>query len=174
MGQTNINAVEHKCSRCRNIRPIREFPYPKEVWWCLLCWQAHREKQSQRQRERRLSALKEYLCKPRPSSWRDVPYRSKGGLLALPPFQREKAESEHNRLVAECKRQGILVTKEKNASLWANAIFIVKYVRTGKMRSWVSNSKKRLKQWQRLQEKQRAEEFKALPLSRRCKVLPCG
>jgi hypothetical protein len=100
-----------------------------------------------------------------------VRYKSKGGLAALSPLQRYQAQIEYNKLIESCKRDGIPITQKKSASLWANAIHIVKNVHTGRMRSWVWNDRKRWKQWERLQEKQKAEEFKSRPLSQRRKVL---
>lgn len=171
MGQTNINVSEHRCSKCRNIRPIHDFPHPKVVWWCHPCWRTHRETQKEKRQQKFRAALEEYFSRPRSTGWLGRRYRSKGGLAVLPPSQQDGAQFELNKLIQKCKLQGIPLTQKKIASLWGNAIYIVKYVRTGKMRSWVSHSRKRRKQWQRLQEKQKAEEFKAQPLSRRCKVL---
>ena len=174
MGQTQTNVVEHACSWCRNVRPIHDFPYPKEVWWCRGCWRLHREKQNEQRQQKRQAALKEYLFgRHPPRSWQYAPYKSKGGLAALSPLQRYQAQTEYNKLIENCKRAGVPISRKKSASLWANAIYIVKYVRTGKMRSWVSNNRKRWKQWERLQEQQKLEEFKGKPLCTRSKVLPC-
>jgi hypothetical protein len=173
MGQTNVNVTEHICSRCRNRRPIHDFPYPREVWWCSGCWCLHRQKQNEQRRQKRQAALKQHLFKSRPSSWRVARYKSKGGLAVLSPLVRYQAQIEYNKLVEDCKRRGILITQKKSASLWANAIHIVKNVRTGKMRSWVSNHRKRVKQFERLQAQQKLEEFKGKPLCTRSKVLSC-
>jgi hypothetical protein len=174
MGGTNTNVTEHICSRCRNRRPIHDFPYPREVWWCSDCWRSHRKKQNEQRRQKRQAALRQYLFNPRPPrSWQYAPYKSKGGLAALSPFQRYQAQAEYNKLIENCKRGGVPISQKKSASLWANAINIVKNVRTGKMRSWVSNNRKRKKQWERLQEQQKLEEFRAKPLCTRSKVLAC-
>jgi hypothetical protein len=175
MGRTNTNVAEHACSRCRNLRPIHDFPHPEVVWWCLVCWQKYREKQNEKRRQERQAALKQYLFRPRPPrSWRFVHYKSKGGLAALSTSQRSEAQAEYNKLVERCKREGVPITQKKSASLLANAIHIVKNVHTGRMRSWVSNCRKRWKQWERLQENQKTEDFKAKPLFQRVKVLSCG
>ena len=174
MGETNVNVNEHICSRCRNRRPIHDFPYPREVWWCSGCWRLHRKKQNEQRRQKRQAALRQYLFKPRPPrSWQYARYKSKGGLAALPPLQRYQTQTEYNKLVANCRRDGVLITQKKSASLLANAIHIVKNVRTGRMRSWVSNYRKRVKQFERLQEQQKLEEFKGKPFCTRSKVLPC-
>jgi hypothetical protein len=174
VGRTNTNVVQHACSRCRNIRPIHDFPHPEVAWWCRDCWQKSREKQNEKRRQKRQAALEQYIFKPRPPSWRFERYKSKGGLAVLSPLQRYWAQTEYNKLIEKCKRDGVSVTPKKSASLWANAIYIVMYVRTGKMRSWLGNNRRRKNQWERLQEKQKTEEFRAKPLSQRCKVLSCG
>lgn len=174
MGQTNINVAEHRCSKCRNIRPIHDFLYPKTVWWCSHCWRLHRKEQKEKRQQKSRAALEEYLSRPRSTGWLGRRYRSKGGLAVLPPSQQDGAQFELNRLIQKCKLQGIPLTQRKIASLWANAIYIVKYVYTGKMFSWVSNYRKRQKKWDRLHEKQRVEELKARSLSQRCKVLSHG
>src|SRR5262249_29577891 len=134
VGQTNTNVKQHICSRCHNVRPIQDFPYATQVWWCHCCWQVQREKQNEQRRQRRLAALPQYLFRPRAKGWRAVRYRSKGGLAALSSLQRYQAQIECNRLVDKCKQKGIGLTPKKIASLWGNAIHIVKNVRTGKMR----------------------------------------
>jgi hypothetical protein len=174
MGQTNTNVTAHSCSRCHNRRPIHDFPYPREVWWCSGCWHLHRKNQNEQKRRKRQAALKQYLFGPRPPrSWQYARYKSKGGLAALSPLERYQAQTEYNKLIENCMHGGVPISQKKSASLWANAIFIVKNVRTGKMRSWVSNNRKRWKQWERLQEQQKLEEFKSKPLCTRSKVLPC-
>jgi hypothetical protein len=173
VGQTNTNVTEHMCSRCHNWRPIHDFPYPREVWWCSGCWRLHRKKQNEQRRQERHVSLQQHLFKSRPSSWRVARYKSRGGLAALTPSQRHEAQLECNKLIEKCNRRGLALTQKKIASLWANAIHIVKNVRTGKMRSWVSNYRKRWKQWERLQEQQKLQEFRAKPRCTRSKVLDC-
>jgi hypothetical protein len=138
MGQTNTNVVEHICSSCRSVRAIHDFPCPKEVWWCRGCWQVFRQKQNEQRRKKRQVALYRLLSKPLPPrSWRFARYKSKGGLAVLSASQRYRVRTEYSKLIERCKREGVPITNKKSASLLANAIHIVKNVRTGKMRSWV-------------------------------------
>lgn len=166
MGQTNINVSEHGCSRCGRRFAIQSFPYPREVWWCSNCWREFRIKQNEQRRGRRHSALRQYIFRPRPQGgWSaQRPYRSKGGLAALSPHERYLARHEFSRLVDDWKRRGHTLTPKKRASLVANAVFIVKYVRTGKVRAWRGNYHKRLKLWERLQEEQQLKELNSRPI----------
>lgn len=174
MGRTNTNVAEHVCSKCHNRRPVHDFPYPNEVWWCRLCWRAHREKQNEMRRQKRLVALEEYLSRPRATNWRVVRYRSKGGLAALSPSDQQLTEAEFKRLFEECKREGRPLTPHKIRSLMANAIFIVKYARTGKVLGWMGNYWKRRKQWKHLRENQQVEQSRAKLIRQRSKVLDTG
>jgi hypothetical protein len=174
MGNTNTSVVEHICSKCRCRRPIYDFPYPKEVWWCHACWRVFRTKQNDERRKRREEALERDLRRP-PSNGRAFNgRRSKGGMAALSPAERQLAQQELNRLVARCKAEGRPLTQQKIASLTANAIFIVRHVRTGRVLGWMGNYWKRLKRRKRLQERRQLDEFKAKPIWQRCKLLHIG
>ena len=169
MGETKINVSEHRCSWCEKVFGIQEFPHPEVVWWCRPCWKDSRTRQKEKKRERRHAKLKEFIFRPRPQGGWSArrPYRSKGGLAALSPHERYLARHEFGRLVADCKRRGHTLTPKKRASLMANAIFIVKYVRTGKAASWRGNYWKRVKRLNALDQERQLEDSKARPIGER-------
>ena len=85
-----------------------------------------------------------------------------------------QVEVELNRLVERCRSQARPLTQQKIASLMGNAIFIVRYVRTGKARSWRGNYWKRRRLWERVQQRRNLEQFKAKPIWQRRKFLDIG
>jgi hypothetical protein len=95
-------------------------------------------------------------------------------MAALSPADQQLAEAEFNRLFEECKREGRPLTLHKIRSLMGNAIFTVKYARTGKVLSWMGNYWKCRKRWEQLQKNQQREQFKTKPISQRSKVLRTG
>jgi hypothetical protein len=144
------------------------------VWWCRACWRVFRVKQNEEKRKHRQATLEQHLFAPRSSGWSKTSYRSKGGMAALSPSDQVLVRGELNRLIEDCKREGRPLTPLKIRSLTANAIFIVKYVRTGKVLGWMGNYRKRRKQWERFQENQQAEQSGAKLNRQRFKVLDIG
>jgi hypothetical protein len=171
MGRTNTNVTEHFCSRCRNRRPIHDFPYPQEVWWCRVCWRVFRVRQNEARKQRRQLALEDYMGRPRSRGWSVQPYRSKGTFGKLSPWVQSLVREKHNSLIGECIRQGRPLTPQKIASLKGNAVFSVLYADTGKVRAWTGNHGKRVKRWRRLQEKRKVDQFRDKPAWQRRKYL---
>jgi hypothetical protein len=172
MGQTNINVSEHVCSKCKRRHSIQSFPYPREVWWCSNCWREFRVKQNNERRLRRQADLIPFFFhRPRERGWSPRrPYRSKRVIVTMTARDQYQVQAEFGRLVADWTYRGFPLTPQKAASLKANAIFIVKYVRTGKAASWRGNYWKRWKQLTRLAQQRQLEEFKARPIGERHKL----
>jgi hypothetical protein len=95
-------------------------------------------------------------------------------MAALSPSDQVLVRAELNRLIEDCKRDGRPLAPLKIRSLTANAIFIVKYARSGKVLGWMGNYWKRRKQWERFQEIQHAEQSRVRPFRGRSKVLDIG
>lgn len=85
-------------------------------------------------------------------------------------------QMELKRLVAKWhyEHPGQGMSSSKAASLMANAIFIVRYVRTGKVRSWKGNYWKRRRLWERIHQRRDLERFQAKPIWERRKYLNIG
>ena len=174
MGQTNANVAQHSCSRCRNVRPISDFPYPKEVWWCSSCWAAFRAEQKEARRRKSEENLKTWAAKPRAQAG-VARCKSKHVISTLSGWQQLQVWDEYKRLIVKATRGGSRqLTRQKRASLLGNAIFVVKYVRTGKVLGWMGNYWKRLKRLRSLEQKRQLEEFKARPIWQRRKYLDIG
>lgn len=171
MGRTNTNVAEHMCSKCRNRRPIHDFPHAEVVWWCRLCWRSFRVSQNEARRHRRQAALEQYILRPRSRGWSAQPYRSKGIMDKLSPWEQSLVWAEYSRLIAMCKGESRPLIQNKLASMKGNAVFTVLYARTGKVRAWTGNYHKRFKHWERLQEQRRTEQFRAKPIWQRHKYL---
>jgi hypothetical protein len=175
MGQANTNVEQHVCSKCRNVRPLADFLYPKEVWWCSSCWAAFRAKQKETRRQRNEENLKTWAAKPRAQAWRVACCKSKHVISTLSGWQQFQVWDEYKRLIVKATRGGSRqLTRQKRASLLGNAIFVVKYVRTGKVLGWMGNYWKRLKRLRLLEQKQQLEELKARPIGQRHKYLDIG
>ena len=83
MGQTNTNIEQHLCSQCHNVRPLADFLYPAEVWWCSSCWAAFRAKQKETRRQKSQELLKSWDAKPHLSGWRVTRGKSKNAMATL-------------------------------------------------------------------------------------------
>jgi hypothetical protein len=95
-------------------------------------------------------------------------------MATLARSQQLLVQAEYGRLVNQARRKRGNLTRQKLASLMANAIFIVKYVRTGKVLGWMGNYWKRRKRLRSLEQKQQVEEFKCRPIWQRHKYLDIG
>ena len=171
MDETKLNLPEHLCSKCRRSCAIREFPYPREAWWCRWCWRAFRIKQNEERRAQRHAALEEDFSRPPRGGWQAEHFRSKGTIDDLSPSESLMFQMELNRLYERCRQEGRPLTQQKIASLKGNAVFIVRYVRTGRALSRTGNYWKRRKLWERLQKGRQLEEFKAKPIEERHRFL---
>jgi hypothetical protein len=88
-------------------------------------------------------------------------------MVTLPRSQQLLVQAEYGRLVNQARRKRGPLTRQKLASLMGNAIFIVKYARTGKVLGWMGNYWKRRKRWNALQKRRQLEEFKTRPVWQR-------
>jgi len=171
MDQTKTNVPERVCSKCRRLYAVQEFPYPHVVWWCRPCWRQFRIKQNEKRRRQRHAALEQYFSRPRPGGWRTEHFMSKGTMDVLSPSEGYMVQVELSRLYEQCRKEGRPLTQQKIASLKANAIFIVRYVRSGRARSWIGNYWKRRKLWERIQQERHLAQFKARPIEERDRFL---
>ena len=95
-------------------------------------------------------------------------------MATLPRLQQLLVQAEFGRLVNQARRQRGRLTRQKLASLMGNAVFIVKYARTGKVLSWMGNYWKRRKRWASMENRRQLEQFKVRPTWQRRKCLDIG